>query len=159
MRLLQPPGKRSTCDGAERWGIPPTVCIGPEVTAFIDQLPLTIRSTTRLAIRDKMQQGLEGELSFCTCTRNFRCTSSTHDVKQSESRPRVLELRWDEATDEDDERLGITARLYLTEPEHVDELTYLLFRAKYPRRADWREQQTQDMAEADDVITNHFDHQ
>lgn len=155
MRLLQPPGDRSTNAGAPRWTTPPQARHDHGMTAYLDTLPQTIKATIRLDLKEKMRAALRGDLGFCTCTRARRCPSPTHDVKQSASRPRVLELRWDETIDESGRRA--VGRLYFTEPETIDELTFLLFRAKYPDDSDAHHQQTTDMAAADDIITAFFE--
>ena len=65
-----------------------------------------------------------------------------------------LEMRWKNVIDEDGVHLA--ARLYFTEPEHLDELTFLTFRAKYPDTAGWREAQNRHMDEAEAVRLAHF---
>lgn len=155
MRLVQPPGHRSTNVGAERWSTPEIARGDTGVREYLASLPETVRAVMRLDLKLKRDAALRGALDFCTCRASGRCLSSTHDVKQSTSRPRVLELRWQEAVDGDGRRA--VARLYFTEPEHLDELTYLLFRAKYPDDPDWRAEQTAAMHQADDIITRHFE--
>lgn len=155
MRLLQPPGDRSTNRGAPHWTTPEAARRDTGMADYLNTLPPTIRADLRLDLTEKTQAALRGELGFCTCTGRRRCAAVTHDVKQSASRPRVLELR-SQATVDDTGRRAV-GRLYFTEPETIDELTYLLFRAKYPDDPDAHAQQTEHMAEADDIITAHFD--
>lgn len=50
----------------------------------------------------------------------------------------------------------MVARLYFTEPEHLDELTHLRFQAKYPESPEWRRLQDAEMAAADRLIDEHF---
>lgn len=152
MRLAQPPGVRSTRDGAAEWVTPEAARSDPGVREVLASLPQAVKNDLRAQISRKRDRALKGELSFCTCGPAARGCS--HDVRHSSSRPLLLELRWRNVVDE--AGATVAARLYFTEPDEFDELTYLVFRAKYPDAEGWRETQNEHMNEAEAVRLRHF---
>lgn len=152
MRLAWPPGVRSTRDGAAMWVTPDFARADPGLREMLASLPPAVRADLRAQIKRKRDRALEGTLQFCPCGPSQR--GCAHDVKQSVRRPFVLEMRWKNVIDEDGAHLA--ARLYFTEPEHLDELTFLTFRAKYPDTAGWRAAQNGHMDEAEAVRLAHF---
>lgn len=152
MRLALPPGVRSTRDGAAEWVTPEVARADPGVREVLASLPPVARNDLRAQIKRKRDGALQGALTFCSCRSDAR--RCPHDVKQSVRRTLVLEMRWRNVMNEEGEQLA--ARLYFTEPDHLDELTFLSFRAKYPDTAGWHEAQNIHMDEAEAVRTAHF---